>query len=351
MALFKKLFKKKEGGNSNFHLLTVTSVEKNTEDTVVISLETPSELKNEFQFVPGQYLTGKFKTSKGEFNRSYSICSDASEDLIQIACKEIEGGKVSTYLNQELKAGTQIQFMKPAGNFLLADSSKKVTAICAGSGITPIMSMIKNIESRGTGSMDLFYGSRNEKSIIFKSEIENTSDRIQSNIFLSAEESGTYSNGRITPNALEGALDLNSDVFYLCGPEGLIFSIKDFLKAKGVTESKIKFELFTTPVSLEEKKIKSKNKRSQLEVLLNGNSHKIEVDASKTILDSLQENGIEAPFSCKGAVCCTCKGKITEGSAEMKMNLSLNEDEIADGYVLTCQTLPTSENIKLTFDE
>lgn len=354
MTLFKKIFKRKtEGGNSHgFHSLHVDAVEKNTADTTVITLNIPEDLRAEFKFQPGQYLTGKFDTKHGKLNRSYSICSDASDNSkIQIACKKIENGKVSSYINDELKAGTSIEFMKPEGNFILNTSAGKVTAICAGSGITPILSMIKHIEKSGGQTMDLFYGSRTADGVIFKNEIESTSDKINKNLFLSTENIDGFEEGRITAKNLEGKIDLNSDFFYLCGPEGLIFSTKDYLKENGVDESKIKFELFTTPVSVEEKKIKSASGSAHVKVILNGESHEMDVDTSKIMLDAFQKNGIEAPFSCKGAVCCTCKAKILEGKAEMKMNLSLTDEEVAEGYILTCQSVPTTEEVTISFDD
>lgn len=353
MALFKKLFGKKEGDiPTGFHSLKVLSLEKNTKDTTVISLEIPGSLKSEFRFTAGQYLTGEFETKQGSLRRSYSICSDTSNaSVIQIACKIVEGGKVSSYINNELKEGTSINFMKPEGNFTLDSSAKKVSAICAGSGITPIMSMIKEIEKSASMSMDLFYGSRNESEKIFKTEIDSTSEKIKKNYFLSGEEKEGFEAGRITAKTLEGKIDLNSDSFYLCGPEGLIFSIKDYLIEKGVAQDKIKFELFTTPVSVEEKKVKSKGNSSHVELTLNGETSSMEVDNSKMLLESFHKQGIEAPFSCKGGVCCTCKAKILEGSAEMKLNLALTDEEVAEGYVLTCQAIATSDTLKLSFDE
>ncbi|MCB0476847.1 MAG: 2Fe-2S iron-sulfur cluster binding domain-containing protein [Crocinitomicaceae bacterium] len=352
MALFKKIFSKKEDKVSKgFYLLTVDKVEKNTSDTAVVSLTIPEELRSTFQFKPGQYLTGNFKTSQGNFHRSYSICSDSADNsTIQIACKKIEGGKVSSHINDQLQAGTQIEFMKPEGNFILDSNAKKVTAICAGSGITPIMSMIQYIERVG-GQMDLFYGSRNENEKIFKSEIDRTSDKISKNYFLSGENKDGFIEGRITPKTLEEKVDLNSDAFYLCGPEGLIFSTKDFLVEKGVPENKIRFELFTTPVSVKAKDIKSGSATCHVAVTLNGETNEMDVDTSKMLLDSFYKNGMEAPFSCKGGVCCTCKAKVQEGSAEMKLNLSLTDKEIEEGYILTCQAVATSDTLKLTFDE
>jgi ring-1,2-phenylacetyl-CoA epoxidase subunit PaaE len=351
MALFKKIFGKKDDKPSSFHQLKVKSLEKNTEDTTVITLEIPEDLNAIFSFLPGQYLTGKFQTKSGEFNRSYSICSNPKiKGTIQVACKKIEGGKVSSFINDELKADTSIEFMKPQGNFILDNSAKKVTAICAGSGITPIMSMIHEIENSSSTSLDLFYGNRMEKDIIFNSAIEATSDRINTTLFLSNSEKDGAVNGRITPKTLEGKIDLNSDFYYLCGPEGLIFSTKDYLVSQGVSENKIKFELFTTPTSVKEKNVKTNSKMAHVEVTLNGDTQEIDVETSKNLLESLHKSGIEAPFSCKGAVCCTCKAKVTEGSAEMSMNMSLTDEEVAEGYILTCQATVTSENIKITYD-
>lgn len=352
MALFKNLFKKKETkASKGFFSLKVQNLEKNTSDTTVISLEIPEDLRSRFQFKAGQYLTGNFKTTQGEFHRSYSICSGEDDNrIIQIACKKIEGGKVSSFINDELQKGAEIEFMKPEGNFILDANAQKITAICAGSGITPIMSMIKSIE-KGGRSMDLFYGSRDEKSKIFKSEIDATSDRIQKHYFLSGEDKNGFIAGRITPKTLEEKVDLNSDAFYLCGPEGLIFSVKDFLLEKGVPESKIKFELFTTPVNIEKKNVKSNSKSCHVEVTLNGETAELDIDTSKMLLDNFYKSGVEAPFSCKGGVCCTCKAKILEGSAEMNINLSLTDSEIEEGYILTCQAIATSDKLKISYDE
>ncbi len=353
MALFKKIFGKKEDKvSTGFYNLPVHTVEKDTDETTVITLDIPQDLRTTFQFKAGQYLTGNFKTKHGDLHRSYSICSDpADNSRIQIACKKIDGGKVSSYINDELQAGIEIEFMKPTGNFVLDSNAKKISAICAGSGVTPIMSMIKQIEREGNMTMDLFYGSRNESSKIFKSAIDSTSDKIVKNYFLSAETKDGFEAGRITAKNLEGKIDLNSDYYYLCGPEGLIFSTKDYLMENGVSKDKIKFELFTTPVSVEEKKIKSSANACQVEMTLNGETTSLEVDTSKMLLESFHKSGIEAPFSCKGGVCCTCKAKVIEGSADMKLNLALTDDEVAEGYILTCQAIATSDNLKITFDE
>lgn len=353
MAFFKKIFGKKEESNSTgFYALPVQSVEKNTADTTVITLSIPSELKETFMFQAGQYLTGNFKTSHGELHRSYSICSDpADNSSIQIACKKIQDGKVSSYINDELKAGAEIEFMKPTGNFVLDSNANKVVAICAGSGVTPIMSMIKEIERTGNTSMDLYYGSKSESSKIFKKAIDQTSDKIQKNYFLSAEIKDGFEAGRITAKNLEGKISLDADAYYLCGPEGLIFSTKDYLIEKGVAKDKIKFELFTTPVSVKEKNIKSNSNASEVEITLNGETTTVEVDNSKMLLESFHKNGVEAPFSCKGGVCCTCKAKVLEGTADMKLNLALTDEEVADGYILTCQAVATSDNLKISFDD
>ena len=359
MALF-GLFKKKELSTENskkgFHQLTVESIEKLTADTVKIIFTVPDSLKKEFHFIPGQYLNLAIELDGQDERRSYSICSGPDEKLA-IAVKAVKNGKISSWLTSKLVIGQSIFVAKPQGNFLLSETNKNIVAIAAGSGITPILSIAKSLEKRN-GRMELFYGNRTLDSIIFKQELDTLKNTLK-HYFLSGETIEGYDFGRLDKenftNQIKANLDiLKADGYFICGPEQMILDVSSTLEFFGVAKSKIHFELFTTPVLMkqEEKVVVSEfNGESKVTAILD--AEKVEFTLSptgKTLLDAAEKAGLDAPFSCRGGVCCSCKAKIIKGSATMKMNYSLTDKEIQEGYILTCQAHPSSEELTISYD-
>jgi len=329
-----------------FYSLKVKKVRKLTNDAIEISFEIPTELLDMFKFKAGQYITIKSTINNKEVRRAYSICSSPNSEEISVGVKKVKGGKMSTFLTKEIKIGDILEVMPPTGNFIFEEGD--VVAICAGSGITPILSMMKLSNS----SFTLIYGNKTEDSTMFYSEIKELNN---DNHFLFSRENVIGSiNGRITSDTLKninGILD--ADAYYICGPGKMIDSVSYFLKENEV-KGKINFEKFNSP---KKSKIENSNSEdseiiSNITVIMDGDEFDYTLSSKgDTILDSAMDEGADVPFSCKGAVCCTCKAKVTEGKAIMDKNYSLSEEEVEDGFILTCQAHPITENIIVDFDE
>ena len=349
-----------------FHSLKVKEIVKETNDTVSVSFQVPEDLKEAYAFTPGQYLTLKLTINNEEQRRSYSICSSSAED-ITVAVKRVENGLVSSYLNEVLKENDEMEVMTPEGNFTLeTDQSKKrkFVGFAAGSGITPIMSMIKQLSMNETETkFTLFYSNKMESDVIFKHQLDKLAgDNLKINY--------VYTRQKLNNPLLEGRIDkskatelikadlscLNADAFYLCGPEEMIFNVKSALEEFGVLNTKVKFELFTTPVLMAEKPKQQEadeNFDGEALVTVIYDDEEIDFNLNKdgdTILDAAMDNDVDVPFSCKGAVCCTCKAKVTEGKVTMDANYALSDQEVEDGYVLACQSHPASAKVTLDFD-
>ena len=349
-----------------FHSLKVKEIVKETNDTVSVSFQVPEDLKEAYAFTPGQYLTLKLTINNEEQRRSYSICSSSNEN-ITVAVKKVENGLVSSYLNDVLKENDEMEVMTPEGNFTLeTDQAKKrkFVGFAAGSGITPIMSMIKELSMDETETVfTLFYSNKMESDVIFKHQLDKLAgDNLKINYI--------YTRQKLNNPLLEGRIDkskatelikadlscLNADAFYLCGPEEMIFNVKSALEEFGVLNTKIKFELFTTPVLMAEKPKQQEvdeNFDGEALVTVIYDDEEIDFNLNKdgdTILDAAMDNDVDVPFSCKGAVCCTCKAKVTEGKVTMDANYALSDQEVEDGYVLACQSHPASAKVTLDFD-
>lgn len=359
MALF-GIFKKdndKKGTRKGFHQLEVAAVKKLTEDSVKIELNVPQDLKGKYIFKAGQYLDFSIDIDGKEEHRSYSICSGAEENL-SIAVKSISNGKVSKWFNGAVKSGDAIWVSEPRGNFTLKESDKNVTAIAAGSGITPILSIAKELKQKG-GMLNLVYGNRKINSIIFKDEIA-ALDNVKVDHYLTGEKVEGYHEGRINKDSFTEWIkaDLNrlkSDAFFICGPEQLIMDVKATLTFFGVSNDKIRYELFTTPVLMEsssKKVVSTFEGVSKVKAVLESEVAEFSL-ATKggTLLEAAEKAGLDAPYSCKGGVCCSCRAKVLKGSAMMKANYALTDEEVEQGYILTCQAHPTSEELIFSFDE
>ena len=352
-----------------FHSLNVKEIKKETSDTVSISFHVPSELKNVYEFSPGQYLTLKLEVNNEECRRSYSICSSSDED-ITVAVKKVENGLVSTYLNEVLNVNDMIDVMTPEGNFTLQPeqtNKRKFVGFAAGSGITPIMSMIKQLKmDEVESSFTLFYSNKTDNDVIFKDTLEELAgDKLKVNYIYSRQKinnplfEGRISKSKATELIKADLSCLNADAFYLCGPEEMIFNVKAALEEFGVLDTKIKFELFTTPVLMAEKQetqeVQEINEDFDGDAIVTVicDDEEVEFNLNKdgdSILDAAMDNDLDVPFSCKGAVCCTCKAKVTEGKVIMDANYALSEQEVEDGFVLTCQAHPASAKITVDFD-
>lgn len=359
MAFFSKLFKKDSSGKTHkgFYNLTIQKIEKLTSDSVKITLDVPSDLKQIFQFVAGQYINFIIENNGKEERRSYSICSGPNAPLA-VAVKAISNGNISVWFNKTAEVGMEIQISKPEGNFQLKANDKNVVAFSSGSGITPIMSIAKALES-SNGKMKLFYGNRTQNSILFLDEIKKLS-HVQTDFYLSGETANGYSNGRLDQATISEIIKqdleiLKADAFFLCGPEEMIKSGVDTLKLFGVPTEKIHYELFTTPTIMKSNTVSTQaafSGESNVKVILDGEEIEFKLKSNgKPILDILDKSGFDAPYSCRGGVCSSCKGKVLKGKASMTMNYALTKEEVEAGYVLVCQAHPASEDVVISFDE
>ena len=353
---------------ATFYPLEVKSLHKTTSDCTLITLAVGEELKEDFSFTQGQYLTFKAMIDGEEIRRNYSLCSAPSEGVWQVAVKKVPQGRFSTYANDRLQVGEQLEVMPPKGRFFVEvdpHNPKNFVAFAAGSGITPIVSIIKaHLAAEPESTFQLFYINQSVSSIILKEAIEGLKnlylDRFQVFHFLTREQrSAPLFNGRLTKEKLAVLFqhfvhkEHISD-YFICGPNEMIFMIRDYLQEIGVGNTQIHFELFNTEnIVREARKNLSTNssKLSEICIIEGGKTHTFSfTQESKTLLDAALENQADLPFACKGGVCCTCRAKVLEGEVKMLVNFGLEQEEIEQGYVLTCQALPQSSRVVVDFD-
>ncbi|RFC53679.1 2Fe-2S iron-sulfur cluster-binding protein [Brumimicrobium aurantiacum] len=369
MSLFKKLFGgKKDAGQSakkgnkeqSSALLKIKQIDRLTADAVKIVFDVPQDLKSKYTYVPGQYVNVTLDIDGKSERRSYSICSDVNEPLA-IGIKKVEKGIVSTFFNDQAKVDDEIEVGFPIGNFKMSEVDGEYVAFAAGSGITPVLSIAKLINNTEGGKLNLFYANRNDQSIMFEDELNLlTPDKVTTTHIFSEQEKEGFLYGMMTEEVITQIIKsdlslLKAKGFYLCGPEQVIINAQNVLKTFGVSEDKMFYELFTTPVLMESTKeevVSDFNGLSKVTLILDDEEEKFELESDgDTILEEAESYGIDAPYSCRGGVCCTCRAKIIKGSATMDKNFSLTDQEIKDGYVLTCQAHPNSEEVVLSYDE
>lgn len=353
-----------------FFPIKVKDVYKETEDCSVITFDIPEELKSDFRYHQGQHLTLKKDIDGEEVRRSYSLCSSPVDDEWKVAVKQIFEGKFSTYVNTELKADDILEVMPPSGDFgvdVEQDTDKTYLFFAAGSGITPILSMIKtHLAKEPNANCKLFYLNKNAKSIIFKEEIEQIRNRYFGRFeifyFLTREQRDIdLLNGRFTPEKIQTLANTVFDVeeisdVFICGPEQMIFMIRDELTSLGLNENKIHFELFVSGLSEEDKKrteeaLAKRKEGTQITIMDGGKEfHFAMTKDYDNLLDAALAAGADLPFACKGGVCSTCKCRVLEGDVEMKVNYALEQDEVKQGFVLSCQAIPTSDKVVVDYD-
>lgn len=351
-----------------FYPLKVKDLYHPTEDSAAVSFEVPADLKDEFQYTQGQYLTLRQTINGGEVRRSYSICSCPLDNELTVAIKRVEGGLFSNYANSELKTGDVLEVMPPNGRFyaeLNPANEKSYVAFAGGSGITPIISIIETtLRTEPKSDFTLFYANRKSSSIIFQERLEALKNKYMNRFSLHH----VLSDEMVELDLYRGFIDQEKikrfsrlffdvesvDEFFTCGPEPMMLSIRESLIELGVPTKKIHMELFTSPLGKlgggkpkEQTHVKAK---SEVTVVLDGNNYTFPYDSRESILDVAIQNGLDLPFACKGGVCSTCICKIEEGEVDMDVNYALEPDELANGMVLSCQSHPKTEKVKLNFD-
>ncbi|MBC7887888.1 MAG: phenylacetate-CoA oxygenase/reductase subunit PaaK [Ferruginibacter sp.] len=353
----------------HFHPLTVKKLFKETADCVTITFDIPAALKDLFTYEHGQNITLKKNIDGEEVRRSYSICSAPFENDLSIAVKKIAKGKFSTYANDHLQKGDVLDVLPPTGRFntLLNKTSKKnYLAFAAGSGITPIISIIKTtLATEPAASFTMVYGNRSRNSIIFFEELAGLKnryiDRFNFINILSREKTETALNfGRIDSaklTALQKLIDYKSmDEAFICGPGEMIFTVREFLEKQGVDQKKIHFELFTSPDNRagggeQSPLAENTGPNSRITIQLDGRSFDFDLAFnSESVLDAALKQGADLPYACKGGVCCTCRARLIEGQVKMDANYALEAEELAKGFILTCQSHPLTGKVVIDFD-
>lgn len=352
---------------ARFHTLKVKDIRRETSEAVSVAFEIPPQQQPEYQFKQGQYITLKLKVKGEELRRSYSLCtSPFSEKELRVAIKEVEGGRVSTYINRELKVGDSMEVMTPMGTFhsvLSGAKAKKYVLFAGGSGITPMMSILKSVlyvEKQST--ITLIYANKNEDSTIFKKEIDgiaaNNPNLKVAYVFDQPQSAiSDLQTGIITKEKalalIENFGGVNADEYFICGPGPMMENVKTTLEDLKIAKEKIHIEYFNAVIEAVEKAEVTLGARVKANVKVI--QYGIETDfkletGSISILDAAIEAGVDAPFSCKGAVCCTCRAKVLEGKVKMDANFALTDAEVEEGFILTCQAHPLTETVVVDYD-
>lgn len=357
----------------HFHTLTVTDVRRETPDTVSIAFDVPEQLKDEYSFKQGQYLTLRTKISGEEIRRSYSICSGVDEPGLRVAVKHVPGGRFSTFANQRLSPGDTLDVMTPSGRFtspIDPETGKTYVAFAAGSGITPIMSIIKTVLNREPNSQFiLFYGNRTTGSIIFREQLQDLKNMYLRrlavfNILSRENQDIDLFTGHIDEEKAATLLSTfchvdRIDEAFVCGPNTMIDNVAAALEDMGVRRDKIHYERFTSGAS-EDRGAAEARARARVEAKSHESFVRVSVDGAvtefnmpfdgETILDGAIKAGADIPYSCKGGMCCTCRSKVMKGRVDMALNYALEADEVENGYILTCQSRPLTEEVEIDFD-
>lgn len=347
---------------SDSFILSVSEKKKETTNAISLTLEVPSQLKEKFQFEPGQYITFIQELDGKELRRSYSLCSPANSDEWSVGIKKVEGGVFSQWANNTLEVGDAVRVMPPQGHFVLKtnpENSNHYLAFVAGSGITPLMSMIKTVLSEEPHSKFLLvYGNQSITDTMFYSELQDLQtkypDRLQIEYFFSRQSVESCFFGRIERSMVNFLLknkykDISFHSYYLCGPEEMIFDVKSALIEQGVPEKDINFELFTSKVEGELKE--AHDGQTEITVTVDDITETFIMDQDKSVLESVLDKGLDAPYSCQGGICSSCIARVKEGKVEMRKNQILTESELAEGLILTCQSHPTTAKLVVDYDD
>ena len=360
--------------STQFYPLRVSELHKDTENAVVVTFDLPDGLEETFNFTQGQYLTLNQVINGEKIRRSYSICAGLDDGHLRVAIKHVEGGVFSSWANATLKQGDTLDVMPARGDFFSeidAGQSKNYLCICAGSGITPILSVVKTVLAREREShVTLLYGNQRTVTMMFRHELAFLKNAYMErfhwiNIFSREPQEVDLLSGHLD-NRKGGALNQRLinikgyDEFFLCGPEAMISEVSRGLRGEGIAEEKIHFELFAASAENARRAIERhharaqeyKGKVSDVSILSDGREYTFKLSTDgENILDAGLRNGVDLPFSCKGGVCATCKARLVEGEVDMDLNQALRKDEIENGYILTCQSHPISDRIVVDFDQ
>ncbi len=351
-----------------FHRLAVDDLRRETADAISMTFAIPPDLAGDYSFAPGQYLTLRTTMDGEEVRRSYSICSGPDDGELRIAVKKVDGGAFSSWAADELKHGDELDVMTPTGRFGVAhapDQARLYVGFAAGSGITPILSIIKGVLAREPQSrFFLFYGNRTTEGMLFLEELEELKDRFLQRLSLFHVISGEEQDIPILHGRLDGdkvRVLLRSlvpaasvDHVFICGPMGMSEDIEATCRAIGIADEKIHVERFVSEFGGKPRPKKiiepGTPPKARASLIIDGKRREVPVAEGEAILDAALRAGMDLPFACKGGMCSTCRAKLVEGQAQMEVNYSLEPLELKAGFILTCQARPCSERVVVDYD-
>ena len=348
---------------SSFYKLSVKEVRRETPTSVSIAFNVPAELKPNYKFIAGQYVNLKITLDGTEIRRAYSICASPDSDELRVAVKAVKGGAFSQLANEKLKAGDIIEVGTPEGTFTFEpnlERQKNYAAFVAGSGITPVLSILKTVlKGEPKSTFVLVYGNKSPEETIFHQTLHDLQLQYTGRFFVHYVYSQSKADdalfGRIERSTVNFVLknkykDIEFDKFYVCGPEQMINIVSEVLKESNISDKNIKFELFTASAT-ENVIEQSLEGHTKITVLVDDEETTFEMSKKQTVLEAALKQGLDAPYSCQGGICSSCIAKITHGTAEMKKNSILTDGEIAKGFILTCQAHPTSAELYVDYDD
>jgi ring-1,2-phenylacetyl-CoA epoxidase subunit PaaE len=347
-----------------FHKLTIGNIRQETPDAVSLAFAVPQRLERAYRFAPGQYLTLRAEIEGEEIRRSYSICSGLDDGELRVAVKRVDGGAFSNFVHDQLKPGDAIDVMTPAGQFTVPldpAATRVMVAVAGGSGITPVLSLLKTVLARESHCrFVLLYGNRASRDIIFAEALAALKDRHLGRLVVSHVLSREMQDVPVLHGRLDGdriRLLLRGmphiDHAFLCGPAAMMDEAAAAFSALGRPAERIHREYFTpgdggraSPPAV----VASEVPAAIAEIIIDGRHHEVKLPAGVSIIDAARAQGLDLPFSCKGGMCCSCRAKLVSGKAEMAVNYSLQPWEIAAGFILTCQARPLTPRLALDFD-
>lgn len=349
---------------SSFHKLTVKEIKKEAHKAISILFEVPEDLKPSYAFKAGQYITLKKELNGNDIRRDYSICASPKSGELKVAVKEVEDGTFSAFANNILKKGDVLDVAPPKGRFVFEPNDKKtknIAAFAAGSGITPVLSIIKcALEEEIHSKVILVYGNKTTEDTMFLNELlelqHNYKDRFSIQFVFSQAQEDDSIFGRIEKSTVNLIVKnkykhIEIDAFYLCGPEAMIHTVKDVLTENGVEAERIHYELFKAAKAIETEETVVADGKTKATIIVDDEETTIEMSQKQSILEAALDEDIDAPYSCQGGICSSCLARLKEGSAKMRQNNILTEKEVAEGLILTCQAHPTSPTIVVDYDD
>lgn len=350
---------------SHFHTLSVKELHRETDKSVTISFQVPADLKSVYEFQAGQYITLKTNLNGQEVRRDYSLCSSPKSSELKVAVKEVQDGTFSAYANNDLKAGDTLEVAPPKGRFVFTPNDKQtknIALFAAGSGITPVLSIVKcALEEEIHSKVILVYGNKTTQDTMFLQELLDLQHTYKERftiqfVFSQADETDAIF-GRIEKSTVNYVMknkhkNIEVDAFYLCGPEAMIHAVKDVLTEHDIPKERVHFELFKAAKPAENTTSGViPDGKTQITVVVDDEETTFEMSQKQTVLEAALDEDLDAPYSCQGGICSSCLARITEGEATMRQNNILTDSEVAEGLILTCQAHPTTPTLKVDYDD